>query len=194
MMFEFLFSCFWYLLPAALANHNASCGDHLPLPGPLKRLLAKTAVPVDLGRKWKGVYMFGKNKTWRGLLVGMVTGVLVAGIQALLYVNSGFFANTTLIDYTEVNFVLFGFLMGTGALTGDLVESFIKRRLGKPSGRPWFPWDQADWILGATAMSSFVYVPRPGVFLMTLIMYILVHLCSDRVVCWLGIKTKEEIH
>ncbi|MBD3296721.1 MAG: CDP-archaeol synthase [Candidatus Omnitrophica bacterium] len=194
MMFEFLFSCFWYLLPAALANHNASCGEHLPLPGPLKRFLAKTAVPVDLGRTWNGGHIFGKNKTWRGILVGMLTGIIVAGLQALLYFNFRFFAATTLVDYTNVNFILFGFLMGTGALSGDLIESFIKRRLGKPSGRPWFPWDQADWILGAVAMSSFMYIPSSKVFLATLIMYVLVHLCSDRVVCWLGIKSEEEIN
>jgi CDP-2,3-bis-(O-geranylgeranyl)-sn-glycerol synthase len=193
-MLKLIFACLWYLLPAALGNHNASCGNRLPLPGVLKKPLEKLAVPIDSGKTLNGREIFGKNKTWRGLVVGVITGILVAGVQALLFFNSDFFKNNTVIDYGRVNFILVGALMGGGALLGDLIESFIKRRLGKPSGRPWFPWDQADWIIGAILLSSIVCAPPAEVALATTLLYIGVHLCSDRVVCRLGIKKREEVN
>jgi len=156
--------------------------------------LAKIAVPIDFGVKWRGCEIFGKNKTWRGLLVGVITGMIVAGIQALLFFNSDFFVRYTIVDYRKVNFILIGSLMGGGALLGDLIESFIKRRLNKPSGKPWFPWDQIDWIIGAMVLSSIVYAPLPKVAIVTILLYLVVHLCSDRVVCWMGIKKREEVN
>jgi len=193
-MIKFIFVCLWYLLPAALGNHAASCGNRLWLPAILKDPLAKIAVPVDLGRKWRGAEIFGKNKTYRGLAVGAITGVLVAGLQAALFFNFNFFAKSTIVDYGYVNFALFGFLMGTGALVGDLVKSFIKRRLGKPSGKPWFPWDQLDWIIGAMVLSSIAFVPPADVAIVTAVIYVGVHLCSDRIVCMMGIKKREEVN
>jgi len=193
-MLKLIFACLWYLLPAAVGNHNASCGNRLPLPEVLKKPLKKLAVPIDSGKTLNGREIFGKNKTWRGLVVGVITGILVAGIQALLFFKSDFFKSNTLIDYGQVNFVLAGALMGLGALLGDLIESFIKRRLNKPSGRPWFPWDQIDWIIGAMVLSSVVYRPSAKVVVVTLVLFTIVHLCSDRVVCWMGIKKREEVN
>ncbi len=193
-MLKLIFACFWYLLPAALGNHNASCGNRLPLPEVLKKPLEKLAVPIDTGKTLNGREIFGKNKTWRGLVVGIITGILVAALQAFLFFKSDFFKDNTLIDYEQVNFVLVGALMGLGALLGDLIESFIKRRLNKPSGRPWFPWDQIDWIIGAMVLSSAVYRPSAKVVVVTLVLFTIVHLCSDRVVCWMGIKKREEVN
>lgn len=193
-MLKIIFACLWYLLPAALGNHNASCGNRLPLPAFLKRALEKLALPIDGGGKWKGQEILGKNKTWRGLIVGIVTGILVAALQAILFFNTSFFRVNTLIDYSEVNFILLGALMGAGALLGDLAESFIKRRLNKPSGKPWFPWDQLDWIIGSILLSALVYTPPFREALITIVLYVGIHLCSDRVVCALGIKKKEEVN
>lgn len=193
-MIKFIFSCLWYLLPAALGNHVASCGNRLWLPQILRSGLASLATPIDRGIVWQGKEILGKNKTWRGLLVGAITGVLVAGIQAALFFNTDFFKRSTLVNYGEVNFILFGFLMGTGALIGDLVKSFIKRRLDKPSGKPWFPWDQLDWIAGAIILSSIVYVPPARAAAVTAVLYVGVHLCSDRIVCHMGMKKREEVN
>jgi len=40
-----------------------------------------------------------------------------------------------------------------GALIGDIVESFFKRRIGKVRGQDWIPFDQLDFILGALFFS-----------------------------------------
>jgi len=75
-----------------------------------------------------------------------------------------------------------------------MLKSFIKRRLDKPSGKPWFPWDQLDWIAGAILLSSIVYFPPAEAALVTALLYVGVHLCSDRMVYRMGIKKREEVN
>ncbi|OGC92463.1 hypothetical protein A2899_02445 [Candidatus Amesbacteria bacterium RIFCSPLOWO2_01_FULL_49_25] len=71
--------------------------------------------------------LFGSHKTWRGLVFGVgIAGIVGGGLGAL----SGF-----------------------GALMGDLVKSFCKRRMGIAPGKSWFPWDQIDWVVGTMVMS-----------------------------------------
>jgi len=190
----FLFKCLWFLLPAALSNHNASVGNRLWGPRFLKLLIAKLDVPIDLGYKLNGKEIFGRNKTFRGFAIGVTTGILVAALQYFLYVNFSFFRDNTLLDYTKINFVLVGFLMGFGALFGDLVKSFIKRQLGKRPGLPWFPFDQLDWILMSMIFTAIVYFPPLDYFLGTVVIYLLVHLCSDQIVQRMGIKKKEDVY
>lgn len=55
------------------------------------------------------------------------------------------------VNYT-VNPLIFGLLMGSGAMLGDIVKSFFKRRLNIKSGNPFPPFDQLDFILGALAL------------------------------------------
>ena len=43
-----------------------------------------------------------------------------------------------------------------GALLGDIVESFFKRRAGKERGEDWIPFDQLDFLLGALFLSFLV--------------------------------------
>ena len=192
--FIFLFRCLWFLLPAALSNHNASVGNRLLVPKFIKPWLAKLDVPVDFGYKLKGKELFGRNKTFRGFAVGIITGILIAGIESLLYLTIPFFRENSLIDYKKINFLLVGFLMGFGALFGDLIESFVKRQLGKRSGEPWFPFDQLDWILASIIMTSIVYVPSLNYILGIIVVYVLVHLASDRMVQRMGIKKKEDVY
>jgi CDP-2,3-bis-(O-geranylgeranyl)-sn-glycerol synthase len=81
----------------------------------------------------------------------------------------------TLIDYESINVLWLGFLLGFGALSGDLIESFFKRRLNMPSGWLWAPFDQLDWIIGAVILSGF-YVSIDGKYkIASLIIFGLMH-------------------
>ncbi|MDX1756799.1 MAG: CDP-archaeol synthase [Marinobacter sp.] len=79
------------------------------------RLLdGRWSAPLDGGRPWRdGQPLFGSSKTWRGL----VTGSLACTLLAVL-VGLG---------------VGFGLVFGLLALGGDLLSSFIKRRMGLAS-------------------------------------------------------------
>ena len=61
------------------------------------------------------------------------------------------------IDYANINIWLVGPLFAIGALGGDAIKSFIKRRVGIAAGQSWFPWDQIDYVIGASlATCAFV--------------------------------------
>jgi len=173
-MLMLIFKCAWFLLPAALSNTFASLGSKLPVPGFLGK-------PINEG-------LFGSHKTFRGFVVGPLTGILAAWIQSWLYLNFPFFAQNTMINYSKASFLIVGFLLGFGALTGDLIKSFFKRRFGKRPGEDWFPWDELDWAIGALIFISLIYLPNLEELIKTLIIYFLVHVASDRVAYFTGIK------
>jgi CDP-2,3-bis-(O-geranylgeranyl)-sn-glycerol synthase len=125
MVLEEMLKAVWFIMPAWIGN-----------------MLACTfggGRPIDGGRTFiDGRPVLGKGKTVRGFFVGVFFAITVAVVQSFLH-------------YT-FNPVAFGLLMGTGAMLGDLVKSFFKRRLNVQSGRPFPPFDQLDFIAGALAM------------------------------------------
>lgn len=130
----------------------------------------------------------GANKTWRGLIGGTLTGGVIFTLQKLAYQQG--FTSLTLIDYNGFS-ILLGFLLGFGALFGDLVESYYKRKRNIAPGKTWFPWDQLDFVFGGIAFSCFIYVPMIEVVLILLVASPLLHL----IVNYLGylIRIKESI-
>ena len=143
-----MFRIIYFILPVYFANM-------LPV---IVKNLDLLNVPVDFSYKIHGSYIFGKTKTYRGILFGTLAGIFIVLIQKLLY-NFQFFSNISLIDYSNISVIILGFFMGFGAMFGDLCESFIKRRLNYPSGKSFFPYDQIDFILGAMFFSYF-YLPN----------------------------------
>ncbi|HYD03145.1 MAG TPA: CDP-archaeol synthase [Alphaproteobacteria bacterium] len=136
----------YLLVPAYFANMAPPIFKKLKLLKSLDR-------PIDGNKKLGGKPIFGKNKTYRGFLSGILFGIAGAYLQMILFsLNLGFFKSISIpgIDYTShVVVILLGFLLGFGALAGDLVESFFKRRIDIPSGGKFIPWDQIDHTIGA---------------------------------------------
>jgi CDP-2,3-bis-(O-geranylgeranyl)-sn-glycerol synthase len=134
-MTTFLIEIFWLMLPAAAANMAPPLVRHLPI---LKQ-------PLDFDSSFRGKRITGDNKTYRGLVAGILAALLVVLCEKALYpVMSGY----SLIDYATTNPWLLGFWMGAGALLGDALKSFFKRQLNIPPGAYWIPFDQIDWIFG----------------------------------------------
>ena len=106
--------------------------------------------PIDFGYAWRGKQLFGPNKTWRGLVSGCLAAVGVVYLQKWLSPHT---TSINLVDYASINLVLLGMLQGLVALGGDLIESFAKRRADISAGRPWVPFDQTDWIIGALVLT-----------------------------------------
>ena len=144
--------------------------------------------PVDFKMKFGGKPLFGSHKTFRGFFFGILSAVVVVAVQKFLYLDFAYFKGISFIDYSAHNFVLLGFLIGFGALFGDLVKSFFKRRLGITPGRRWFPWDQLDSLLGGLLFMSFIYVPPWQAMLFMLISVPILHIAINHVSHYLGIK------
>lgn len=86
------------------------------------------------------IKLLGKNKTWKGLIFGILVGGLTGYCIEFLSKS---------IDHPMKMNLQIGLLMGSGVLFGDLMKSYFKRRLRIEPGKDWFPFDQIDWIVGA---------------------------------------------
>ena len=129
-----IFESLLLFLPAYYANMCPGFARGFKLPG-----------DKPISEKW-----LGTNKTWRGHIASIIGGILMAFI---LYLVCHIPGAEKYFGWYQDHWILLGLAMGAGAKLGDDVKSLIKRRLGKPPGDRWFPFDQIDYILGAIALS-----------------------------------------
>ncbi len=147
-MWLFVGQVIWFFFPAGAANMAASLSRYVPFGN----------VPIDGGKSWRGVRIFGDHKTWRGVIVGVLGGTLFWFFQAWLYREFSWAVGISTIDYLTESWTI-GLLLSIGAVLGDLVKSFFKRRLNRAPGQPWIPFDQMDYVLGAAVFVSIMYYP-----------------------------------
>ncbi len=165
-----LLQSLYFFLPAYFANMAPVLLRFLPL-----------GIPVH-------ERLFGPNKTWRGLIVAPLAGGLIFGLQKVLY--SAGFTSLAIIDYADFSVVL-GFLLGAGAILGDLVKSYYKRKEGLKPGERWIPWDQLDFVIGGMVFSFFVYVPPVEVAFTLLIVSPFLHIAVNHLGYWLGVRESK---
>jgi len=122
--------------------------------------------------------LFGNNKSWQGIIIAILTGTLIFWLQKLLYTKG--FTSLALIKYTDFS-VFLGALMGAGAIIGDLIESYYKRKRDIPSGSSWMPWDQLDFVFGGILFIFFVYIPPISIILILLIASPILHIATNYV-------------
>ena len=103
---------------------------------------------VDFGKNFSGQPILGSHKTWRGVIFGIIFGILAVGLQYWLYQFS-FIREISFLNYKEINILAFGALMSFGAVFGDLFFAFIKRRLKIEPGQRFLPFDQTNYVIGA---------------------------------------------
>ena len=138
----------YFMLPAYTAN----------LVPPLFRNVKFLDYPLDFGARINGKRLLGDHKTWRGLLFGTMAGVIIFWLQQRLTAPGFSVSQLVLFNYSSQSLLL-GFLLSLGALLGDAVKSFVKRQIGISPGKPWYLFDQIDYIIGALALGAFVYLP-----------------------------------
>ena len=130
---EFL-KALWLLLPAYAANGSPP--------------LSKGTRPLDFKKNFiDGKRILGDGKTFEGTFLGLSTGFLVGALQTFFYS----FLNKYLINLNDSlpPMTLFlGFMISFGALFGDAVASFIKRRFGLPRGADVPLMDQWNFVIG----------------------------------------------
>jgi len=90
--------------------------------------------PLDGGEKWlDGKPFLGSHKTFRGCVVGITIGLLIGALQGKIYI---------------------GLTQGFGAILGDLLSSFLKRRWDIAPGGGFPLLDQLDFIIMAIIISQ----------------------------------------
>jgi CDP-2,3-bis-(O-geranylgeranyl)-sn-glycerol synthase len=146
MDYTVILQAFWIVIPIYVANASA--------------VIVGGGIPIDFGRNWKdGHRILGDGKTWRGLFAGAFLG-MIAGFG--LAVAASFLSTSAYSFLGLTNFEGFPlmipilFSLCFGALLGDVIESFFKRRIGKDRGQDWIPFDQLDFIVGALVFSFLI--------------------------------------
>ncbi|MEM3816256.1 MAG: CDP-2,3-bis-(O-geranylgeranyl)-sn-glycerol synthase, partial [Candidatus Bathyarchaeia archaeon] len=128
-----IFNALYYIFPAYCANASP--------------VLFGGGKPIDFGRKFiDGKPIFGPHKTYRGFIFGLLVGTLVGYVQEFIAPTYGLPAGS----------VLRGFSLSLGALTGDLIGSFIKRRLNLKPGAPLPVIDQLSFVIFALLFSLII--------------------------------------
>ena len=138
MALEAIPQALWFFLPAFVANPMA--------------VLFGGGPPIDFGRNLSdGQRLFGDGKTWRGLVGGTVAGAILGLLlsfpfQILAPPSSWSFGSPATAFTASA-------VLALGALLGDLVGAFVKRRMHLPRGAKAVGLDQYDFVAGALLLS-----------------------------------------
>lgn len=150
---EVLIRVLWVLTPVFSANALAT-------------LPRGRGPPMDFGRTWPdGRRILGPSKTWSGFLFGTFAAVPIVLLEAWLILIAP--PNLQLVPVyapTVIGAVPLAFLLAGGAMTGDAIGSFLKRRLGWPSGARVLGLDQLPFVLFPIGLGLGLY---PGIFVLT---------------------------
>jgi CDP-2,3-bis-(O-geranylgeranyl)-sn-glycerol synthase len=152
----------YFIMPAYIAN--------------LSGLAFGGTTPVDFGKNFiDGRRITGDGVTWRGLIFGTITGTLVGAIEGVLIWDPAYG-------------LVIGFLLSFGALIGDAVGSFIKRRLGIGRGKPAPILDQLDFIVGALILASLYTTINSDIVIIIAVLTFIIHIISNIVAYLIGMK------
>jgi CDP-2,3-bis-(O-geranylgeranyl)-sn-glycerol synthase len=139
-------------------------------------LLFGGGATLDGGRKLSdGQPIFGSHKTIRGVIAGILAGTIIGLGESLI----------------DSRLVLAGFMIALGAVLGDLLGAFVKRRLHVEPGKA-FPFlDQLDFVLGSLLLGYYFF----PIGLYSVILFVVVtppiHLGTNYGAYRLGIKKTQ---
>lgn len=141
----------WVLLPSYVANALAT-------------LPRGRGPPMDLGRTYArdGRRVLGPSKTWSGFFAGSLLAMPVGLLEAWLILLAPpnlrlvpMLAGSVLAAVPVVALLTFG------AMSGDAIGSFAKRRLGRESGSRTLLLDQLPFVLVPVLLGLVLF---PGLF------------------------------
>ena len=168
----------YFILPAYFSNGGA--------------LAFGGGTPVDFGKTDKnGIRWIGDGVTWRGVIAGTIIGMITGAVQGYLapmilpYIGNSIIVPTVT---SVTNGILIGFLLGFGALIGDALGSFLKRRLGIGRGEPAPILDQLDFIIVALIFVSPVTNLNIIFIVLALLLTLFIHLLTNTIAYLLGLK------
>lgn len=131
---------------------------------------------LDGGRTLSdGQPIFGSHKTVRGVIAGIVAGSAVGVAES----------------FVDSRLLVGGLLIALGAVLGDLLGAFVKRRLKVEPGKPFPILDQLDFVLGSLILGY----PAFQIGLLSAILVVIVtppiHLATNYGAYLLGIKKTQ---
>ncbi len=174
--FGTIFMAMWLMMPAYIANPMA--------------VVFGGGTPVDMELKWHdGQRILGGGKTIRGFVGGTACGIAAGLFQ--IYAASVF-------DIPVVPTITAVITLSFGALLGDIVKSFFKRRIGFVRGAELPIIDQLDFVAGAWILTYIFdpmwftkyFISSPWIILTVLVLTPILHRLTN--IFGYNIKLKKE--
>lgn len=139
-------------------------------------LLLGGGPPLDGGRNFvDGRPILGSHKTVRGFFAGIFAGTIVGLVESPL----------------DTRLLLGGFMIALGAVLGDLLGAFAKRRLNIAPGRPVIILDQLDFVFGGLVFGLFFFPMSLESILVVVVVTPPIHLGTNYGAYLLGIKKTQ---
>ncbi len=169
--FEAFQQALWFFLPISVANQMPGFVSALKLWNP----------PIN-------THLLGANKTWAAYPAGILGALAVSETQRhwghLVLIEP-------MVSYEHPYYSLIVAGLGLGAILGDHLESFVKRRLGLPSGTAFVPFDQTDYIVGALVAYQIMLGRLPNrVDIALFAIALVVHIPGNAVAYYLNLRKK----
>ena len=124
-----IFQALWLIWPAY-------CANAFPV-------VMKGKTSLDFNKNLGKERLLGKSKTIEGTIGGIVIGILIGLLQT--QIHPFFPERLGLMQFTLPLIIA----LSVGALFGDIIGSFIKRRLSIQPGKKTVPLDQLDFLVFA---------------------------------------------
>ena len=125
--------------------------------------------PVDGGRRWRdGRPLLGPSKTWRGIAAALLLGALGAPLLGIA------------VDW--------GLLIGAASMAGDLLSSFIKRRLGYAASSMALGLDQIPEALLPTLLAAGELRLGAGEVALVVVLFFFMELALSQLLYKMGIR------
>ena len=149
--------------------------------------LANMAPPfVKYWHGWNppiSVALLGSHKTVIGFSMGIAVAVITTFVQFRIGWEGSLLRTGHWYDT--------GIAAGVGAMAGDSIKSFFKRRLEIPPGQRWIPFDQLDFILGGlVALHFFIPLSWTDIVLICAVSFVGAVL-ANHVSFYLGIRETQ---
>lgn len=136
LIIQVIIQAVWLMIPAYISNPMA--------------VVLGGGTPIDHGKNWKdGRRILGDGKTIRGLVGGTICGIIAGILQILISPGDPFIIPTLTAVIT----------LSLGALLGDIIKSFFKRRIGFTRGAHLPLIDQLDFVVGAWVL-TYIFEPK----------------------------------
>ena len=175
---ETIVVAFWVMLPASVPNTAA--------------VLTGGGRPIDGGRTWGGRRVLGDGKSWRGTAGGVLTGLALAGLLNLVAVDVGSALGVELPEFP----ILAAIGLAGGAMLGDILASFVKRRTGRERGAMFPGVDQLDFVVVSLPLTALLATEwfttwfTLEVILVIVILTPILHVVTNVIAYKLGLKNE----
>jgi len=120
-------------------------------------------IRLDFGKSFYDEDLIGRTKSYRGVVGGIIGGVLVALLQYFLCFVDGL-SFLYIFPYSLLDAFIIGFLLSFGEGFGDALKSFFKRRFHFKSTKPVFLLDQSSFLCSLCLVYFYIQIDFVYIF------------------------------